>query len=195
MPKQFSMFCADKERWFQRKHSLPFWMTSCCFPTIFLLAFFFFFSPSSYINSVSSSFRDRWWAGDTNELPAAQGRQTEMLCVLRTNRLSTLTEDVTHDMKGLMHKYFSRLFFSHAPMNCVSPREQLPKTAYKIVRSYCVYWGITVNGTIIPLFYGDGASIRLWTHGDWMPCFSGVSILRNKNKEHLLVLRMCLWTL
>ena len=144
MPKPFSMFCADKERWFQRKHSVPFWMTSCCFPTLFLFAFFLS-PPPSYINSVSSSFRDRWWAGDTNELPAAQGRQTEMLCVLRTNRLSTLTKDVTHAMKGLMHKYCSGLS-SHAPMNRVSPREQLPRTAYLIVQSllcllgYCSEW-------------------------------------------------------
>lgn len=139
MPKPFSMFCADKERWFRRKHSVPFWMTSCCFPTIFfclppLPPPFFFVPLPSYINSISSSFRDRWWAGDTNELPAAQGRKTEMLCVLRTSRLSTLTKDVTHAMKGLMHKYCSRLS-SHAPMNCVSPREQLPETAYLIVQS------------------------------------------------------------
>lgn len=103
------------------------------------------FPPPSYINSISSSFRDRWWAGDTNELPAAQGRQPEMLCVLRTNRLSTLTKDVSHAMKGLMHKYCSRLS-SHAPMNRVFPREQLPETAYLIVRSllcllgYCSEW-------------------------------------------------------
>lgn len=144
MPKPFSMFCADKARWIQRKHSVPFWMTSCYFLTIFFVCLFFSFPPSS-INSVSSSFGDRWWAGDTNELPAAQGRQTEMLCVLRTNRLSTLTKDVTHVMKGLVHKHCSRLS-SHAPMNHVSPREQLPQTVYLIVRSllsllgYCSEW-------------------------------------------------------
>lgn len=144
MPKLFSMFCADKEKLFQRKHCMPFWMTSCCFPTLFLFAFFSLSAPS-YINSISFSFRDRWWAGGTNELPAAQGRRIEMLCVLRTNRLSTLTEDVTHVMKGLMHKYCSRLF-SQAPMNRVSPREQLPKTAFLIVQSllclleYCTEW-------------------------------------------------------
>lgn len=91
-------------------------------PTIFLFAFFFFLTAPSYINSVSSSFRDRWWAGGTNELPAAQGRRIEMLCVLRTNRLSTLTEDVTHVMKGLMHKYCSRLFF-HGHLWTVFPQE------------------------------------------------------------------------
>lgn len=42
MPKLFSMFCADKEKLFQRKHCMPFWMTSCCFPTVFFFAFFFF---------------------------------------------------------------------------------------------------------------------------------------------------------
>lgn len=165
-------------------------MTSCCFQTIFLSAPF----PPSYINSDSSSFRDRWWAGDTNELPAAQGRQPEMLCALRTNRLSTLTKDVTHAMKGLMHKYCSRLS-SLAPMNRASPREQLPETAYLIVRSllcllgYCSEWYNHFS------LYRDGASIRLWTHGNWIPCFSGISTLRNENKEHLLFLRMSLWTL
>lgn len=114
-------------------------------PNHFFCSPFFSLSAPSYINSVSSSFRDRWWAGGTNELPAAQGRLIEMLCVLRANRLSTLTEDVTHVMKGLMHKYCSR-FFSLAPMNRVSPREQLPKTAFLTVWSllclleYCSDW-------------------------------------------------------
>lgn len=48
MPKLFSMFCADKEKLFQRKHFMPFWMTSCCFPTIFLFAFFFPFCSIIY---------------------------------------------------------------------------------------------------------------------------------------------------
>lgn len=41
MPELFSMFCADKEKLFQRRHYIPFGMTSCCSPTIFLFAFFF----------------------------------------------------------------------------------------------------------------------------------------------------------
>lgn len=122
MPKLFSMFCADKEKLFQRKHCMPFWMTSCCFPTVCFFFCLFCLPAPSYINSVSSSFRDRWWAGGTNELPAAQGRWIEMLCALRTNRLSTLTEDVTHVMKGLMHKYCCRLFFTDTYEPCFPKR-------------------------------------------------------------------------
>lgn len=91
------------------------------FPYRFFFCLFFLPAPS-YINSVSSSFRDRWWAGGTNELPAAQGRRIEMLCALRTNRLSTLTEDVTHVMKGLMHKYCCRLFFTDTYEPCFPKR-------------------------------------------------------------------------
>lgn len=90
-------------------------------PYCFFFCLFFLPAPS-YINSVSSSFRDRWWAGGTNELPAAQGRRIEMLCALRTNRLSTLTEDVTHVMKGLMHKYCCRLFFTDTYEPCFPKR-------------------------------------------------------------------------
>lgn len=141
VPKLLSTFCAEKAKQFQRKHSVPFWIASCCFATFFLLfVFYFFFSPS-YINSVSSSFWDRWWAGDTNELPAAQGRQSEMVCVLRVNRLSTLTKDVTRTWWRVWCTTYCSRLSSHQPMSCVSPREQIPKTAYLIVQTLLCLWG------------------------------------------------------
>lgn len=156
----------------------------------FVVRLLFFFSPS-YINSVSSSFWDRWWAGDTNELPAAQGRQSEMVCVLRVNRLSTLTKDVTRTWWWVWCTTYCSRLSSHQPMSCVSPREQIPKTAYLIVQTLLCLWGHCCEWCN----NRDGESIRLWTHGNWMPCFSGISTLRNKNKEHLLFLKMVLWTL